>query len=329
MINKLCQYVNSAWFSERLTFFSLVLSPFSLLFLWFVKLRQFLYKKGVLKSEGFPVPIVIVGNLTVGGSGKTPLVITLCGLFKSVGYSPAVISRGYGGTYKNLAWVCSDSNPAEVGDEPVLIAARCDVPVVVARKRVDAVKAVLNDTSCNIIISDDGLQHYALQRDVEIAVVNDKRGGGNSLCLPAGPLREPKSRLNSVDLVIHNGGDAQNSYYLTSFSLVNINSPAKTLSLSCLENKKIHAVAGIGFPANFFDYLEGLGANLIKHPYPDHYFYCKDDFSFANDAMVVMTEKDAVKCRGIAGDNFWFLPVEAVLPEGWRDDLLHLLSTKK
>ena len=327
-MSKLYQIIHAAWFAKRLTFFSMALMPLSFLFILLVKLRQTLYKKGFFKSEKFSIPIIVVGNITVGGSGKTPLVIALCGLLKSAGYFPAVISRGYGGTYKKLSWVCSDSNPVEVGDEPVLIATRCDVPVLVAKKRVDAVKAVLDDTNCNVIISDDGLQHYALQRDIEIVVVNDRKGFGNGLCLPAGPLREPQSRLNNVDFVIRNGGDTNESYYLSSSALVNINSPEKTFNLSLLENKKIYAVAGIGFPDSFFDYLKGLGAKPITHSFPDHHRYCESDFSFNADDMVVMTEKDAVKCRDIAGDNFWFLPVSAVLPECWKDDLLQLVSSK-
>lgn len=318
------------WFDKKFTLFIFCLLPFAIVFQIITGLRKFFYKKKLLKSSQFNTPIIIIGNITVGGSGKTPLIIALYFLLKKHGYKPGIISRGYGGSYKNIEWVMSDSSPDVVGDEPVLIASRTSAPVVVAKKRYLAVQALLQDTDCNIILSDDGLQHYALERDIEIAVVDGQRGFGNSLCLPAGPLREPISRLRSVDFIIQNGGE-EGAYSggrmsLSAVSLINLFDMNNAQSLSSLDKKIIHAVAGIGNPERFFDYLRGLGAKVIPHSFPDHYKYSAKDFNFSDDHVIIMTEKDAVKCREFSTEHMWFLPIEAKLDKEFEEKLLEKIT---
>ena len=268
----------------------------------------------MLKSYQAPVPVIIVGNINVGGSGKTPVVIALYHLLKREGYKPGIISRGYGGNYKGFVWVTETNNPLNVGDEPVLIARHTQAPMVVAKKRELAIEALLKNSDCNIILSDDGLQHYALKRDIEIAVVSEL---GNQFLLPAGPLREPTSRLKTVDFIVRP--------QLVGDTLVNLRDPSITMAVMQLDGRLIHAVAGIGNPCRFFKHLESLGARVIPHAFPDHYAFREKDLHFQDDLMVVMTEKDAVKCQGFANEHCWFLPVEAKLDEKFEVGLLEKL----
>ena len=319
------------WFEKRFTLFVFCLLPFSILFQYIVGLRRLLYRKKFYKSYNFPqLPVIIIGNISVGGSGKTPLIIALYFLLKNQGYRPGIISRGYGGSYHHLEWVMSDSDPLVVGDEPLLIATRTGAPVVVAKKRYQAVEALLKDTHCNIVLSDDGLQHYALERNIEIAVVDGRRGFGNHLSLPAGPLREPVSRLKLVDFIIQNGGEpgvySGSVMNLLAINLINLKNPAQSLNLNCLNNAIVHAVAGIGNPARFFDYLRGLGARVIPHSFSDHYNYSAKDLVFHDDNLIIMTEKDAVKCRCFATDDMWFLPVEARLDQEFESKFLEKVT---
>ena len=321
MINQLrikscvIHWIEQQWYSPKKTGFAICLLPLALVFSGIVRLRKKLYQKKYFKIYRASCPVIVVGNISVGGVGKTPLVVALYFFLKDRGWTPGIVSRGYKGKYQGIAWVAADSDPSQVGDEAVLLAARTGGAVVVARDRSNAIKALMHETACDIILSDDGLQHYAMARDIEIVVMDAKRKLGNGLCLPAGPLREPESRLKQVDLVVVNGGDeSQCAFSLSGISLLNVLNPSITKSVRILYGRKVHAVAGIGAPQRFFDYLKGLGAEVIEHAYPDHYSFQTSDFEcFSSDEIIVMTEKDAVKCRSLAKQNHWFLPVEAHL----------------
>jgi len=312
------------WLQKQwLTFtpWHLLLLPISWLFLIITAFRRFLYKCGVLKSHNLPVPVIVVGNINVGGAGKTPVVIWLAEQLKQSGYKPGVISRGYGGNLVGIASVSPESSPSAVGDEPVLIAMRTACPVFVGAERVAAGLALLKaHPECNVVISDDGLQHYALQRDVELVVVDGVKGFGNGALLPAGPLREPKSRLATVDAVVSNGA-ASNLNALATRPLIEMQLNATVFynlvhrqSLSApvdFAGKTITAIAGIGNPDRFFNQLSAMGLNFKRKAYNDHYQYRAQDFENLETDIVIMTEKDAVKCTSFAQPNFWVLPVSA------------------
>lgn len=303
---------------HKKTFFSYLLLPLSYLYQLVILLRLLAYRYHLKKTTHFSVPIVVVGNITVGGTGKTPLIIWLANYLRQQGYQPGIVSRGYGGKatyYPQL--VMANSDPNQMGDEPVLLASKTHCPVVVAPNRVAAVKQLLRDHHCNIVLSDDGLQHYALGRDLEIAVT-DYRHLGNGFCLPAGPLREPAKRLNLVDFVLENGRD----FNLVPSEIYNLLNPVLKFSIDELNDKRIHAVAGIGNPQRFFQTLRALGLKVIEHPFPDHHKFSLDDFEFvlASD-IVIITEKDMAKCRVFADARFWCLPVTIVWQPQIRDKL--------
>lgn len=258
------------------------------------------------------VPVIVVGNITVGGTGKTPLVIALVELLKQQGYQPGVISRGYGSSNKACQQINEHSHVNFVGDEPVLIYQRTHVPVVVGRDRVAAAKLLVANNECDVIISDDGLQHYALQRDIEIVVIDGQRRFGNGFCLPSGPLRESIHRLNEVDFLICNGQPLPGEYDMQyqSDDMVNIVSQRRQ-SLVTWAGNTINAVAGVGNPQRFFDYLKQEGLSVLPHVFPDHYSYQTRDLSFVNDYPVLMTEKDAIKCLDFEDPMLWYLPISA------------------
>jgi tetraacyldisaccharide 4'-kinase len=272
--------------------------------------------------------IVIVGNITVGGSGKTPLVVRLCRLLRQAGLAPGVVSRGYGGKEGSLRLVSPASDPAEVGDEPVLIARQAKVPVFVSADRCAAARALLK-RQVNVIVSDDGLQHYRLPRNVEICVIDGTRGLGNGRLLPAGPLREPPERLRSVDYVVINGEGAplppgiEASHMTLTGGQVRSLDDGQTWRLAQFGGCQVNAVAGIGNPARFFDLLRHARIKVIEHPFPDHYRFRRSDFDSMDDELpILMTEKDAVKCRSLGLKNAWYLPVEAHLPPDWEHAFL-------
>ncbi len=304
--------------------------PISLLFGAAVRFRRWLYQRGLRSSAAIPVPVIVVGNISVGGAGKTPLVARLVELLREAGYQPGVISRGYGG--QSAEWprhVVADSDPRQVGDEPVLLARRCRCPMVVGPDRVAAAQTLLASSDCNVIISDDGLQHYRLRRDLEIAVVDGFRRFGNSACLPAGPLREPLSRLREVDFVVGNGA-ARGSEYLMCLrgdTAVNLADPYVSAALAGFRHGTVHAVAGIGDPGRFFDHLRRAGLRILEHPFPDHHVFCPKDLYFPEDMPVLMTEKDAVKCRLFAPEGCWYVPVSAQLESAFEQDLLNRLAS--
>ncbi|MCW7549138.1 tetraacyldisaccharide 4'-kinase [Photorhabdus sp. APURE] len=297
----------------------LLLLPFSALYGLISGLRWLSYKTGLSQSWKAPVPVVVVGNLTAGGNGKTPVVIWLVEQLQKKGYRVGVVSRGYGGKAESYPLlVTKNVTTAQAGDEPVLIHRRTGAPVAVAPKRVAAVKALLADTPLDIIVTDDGLQHYALQRDFEIAVIDGVRRFGNGWWLPAGPMRELSGRLNRVNAIITNGGTPQPgelSMTLAGELAVNMVSGEKRAV-----NLIPHAVAmaGIGHPPRFFATLQQLGADLQKeYPFADHQRYTEDQLRHLADTNqnLLMTEKDAVKCFSFAQSNWWCLPVDAQLPQ--------------
>jgi tetraacyldisaccharide 4'-kinase len=296
----------------------LILYPLSLIFAAVAAMRRAAYRSGWCRSVRIQVPVIVVGNITVGGTGKTPLITWLAEFLRQSGYRPGIVARGYGGT-QMVQEVRPDSDPAQAGDEPVLLARRIDAPVFVGRRRVDAVQALLSaHPKCNLILSDDGLQHYALARDLEIAVVDGERAFGNGWLLPAGPLREPVRRLSSVDAVVVNGGNGlpelrvpQYRMALKGESFHNLLNPGLRAAAADLRDKTLHAIAGIGNPQRFFARLRQAGLEFRAHPFPDHFRFGKDDLAFAGDEVVLMTEKDAVKCLAFARENWWYLPVEA------------------
>jgi tetraacyldisaccharide 4'-kinase len=307
-----------------------LLFPLSVVFGLAVWLRRALYRAGVLHSERIPVPVIVVGNITVGGSGKTPFVLWLADFLKEQGFRPGIVSRGYGGRSPGPESVGPLGDPAHFGDEPVLLARRAGCPVWVGHNRVAAARALLAaEPSCDVIVTDDGLQHYRLARDFEIAVVDAERRFGNGWLLPAGPLREPPSRLDRVDAVVWNGEAAESSRFgmrLTGETFCNVLNPDLTAGPAEFHGKRLHAVAGIGNPQRFFDHLRELGLEGACQPFPDHHPYRPEDLDPARDAdAVLMTEKDAVKCAAFATERFWALPVQAEVDSRLGDTVLRAL----
>ncbi len=301
----------------KITPLHLLLLPISLLFYLLSASRRLFYRLGIFHSVKIPVPVIIVGNITVGGSGKTPLTLWLAQQLIAHGHRPGIISRGFGGSSATPQEVFLDSSPDNMGDEPVLMAQRKLCPVWVGRDRPATAQALLQaHPQCNVIISDDGLQHYRLQRDVEIAVVDGVRRFGNGLLLPAGPLRELPSRLRQVDAVVTNGGEAGSNEFamqLNGVQFYNLRNPARTATAANFQGQRVHAVAGIGHPERFFAHLQQLGLSPQTHPFPDHHRYCAADLAFGDDNAILMTEKDAVKCLSFAPGNCWVLRVDAQL----------------
>ncbi|MBI2994117.1 MAG: tetraacyldisaccharide 4'-kinase [Gammaproteobacteria bacterium] len=308
---------------------SVALAPLSWLYAAAMWLRRMAYIAGLIPVGELLVPVIVVGNITVGGTGKTPLVIWLAQFLKEKGFSPGIVSRGYGGRPSKMPQQARpDSSPEAVGDEPVLMAQRTGCPVAVSPRRFIAARELVQRTGCNIILCDDGLQHYALGRDIEIAVIDGDRRFGNGRCLPAGPLREPASRLRSVDMVVANA-KASRSEFLMEYSPQPLRSVAdenRRINVESLRGREVHAVAGVGNPNRFFSYLRSQGLNIVKHRFPDHHPFSAADFRFGDELPIVMTEKDAVKCRRFATDRFWYLPIEAVMPAAFQHRLGVLLG---
>ena len=285
-----------------------------------VALRRSLYQAGILCRERVPVPVVIVGNISVGGTGKTPLVIHLALALRTRGRHPGIVSRGYRGDSGHVLEVTAGSDPGVVGDEPLLLARRGACPVFVGRDRVAAARGLLaRYPECDLIIADDGLQHYRLDRDVEIALF-DERGVMNGWPLPAGPLREPVSRLAQVDAMVFNGvavspaptfAGTKFSMRLLADRFHRLDDPSTTCCAADLAGASLHAVAGIGAPRRFFDHLTAMGLAFSEHPFADHHDFCTEDLAFSEGAILT-TEKDAVKLARLCLPlPVWVLPVTA------------------
>jgi tetraacyldisaccharide 4'-kinase len=295
----------------RLSPLSVALAPLSLGFRLAVGLRRAAFAAGILKSHRLPVPVVVVGNLVVGGTGKTPLVLWLVAALRDRGLRPGIVSRGYRGANHPARSVPPDGDAAQFGDEPVLLAERSGAPVWIGRDRVAAARGLLAaHPDCNVVVCDDGLQHYALARDVEIAV-EDERGHGNGLLLPAGPLREAASR--AVDAVVVNGPPRAGAFEmrLVPAGLRRVCGDGQEVPIAALRGKRLHAVAGIGNPRRFFATLGALGLAFVPHAFPDHHAWTARDLDFPDCDLVLMTEKDAVKCRAFGRDDLVALRVEA------------------
>jgi tetraacyldisaccharide 4'-kinase len=310
-----------AWYgSRRWTFFLL---PLMWLFIVISALRR--WWLCVFRQVNLTTPVIVVGNISVGGTGKTPLLISLVKYLQRQGFTPGVISRGYGGNAGQYPYLLdAQATAASAGDEPLSIYQRTGCAVCVGPDRV-ACATLLQESGCDLLLSDDGLQHYRLGRDIEIAVIDGQRALGNGFRLPVGPLRESARRLKTIDWVVVN--TPRDHFALPQLpellfvpmrikpqSFVHLQSGA-LLPADHFKGQTLHAVAGIGNPARFYKSLQTLGITAVGRDFPDHHPYQKSDFDFAADEVVVMTEKDAVKCRAFAGENWYYLPVDAQLPD--------------
>ena len=311
--------LESAWYGDgRAPWWT---RPLAALYGSAIRLRRRLYRIGWLHSVRLPVPVLVIGNLSVGGTGKTPLTIAVVASLRERGYHPGVVSRGYGGSQREPLLLGDAPDPLQVGDEPCLIHAS-GVPVAVGRDRPAAARLLL-DAGCDVVVADDGLQHYALARDVEICVIDGTRRFGNRRLLPAGPLREPMDRLRRVDLRVCNGGTAEVGEYpmqLCGGDVVALNGDQRR-TLASFGGQKVHAVAAIGNPQRFFDSLRAAGIEVIGHAFADHHQFVPTDLAFADDLPVLMTDKDAVKCRPFAQPHWWRVPVQASLPQAFHEAL--------
>ena len=327
-MNRLDHY----WYSRNPV--AWLLLPLSWLFCAVSVLRRLMFVKGLLSDHAMPVPVVIVGNISVGGTGKTPLLIALCKYLTQQGFKPGVVSRGYGGSISGQQPVAVNDDAAACGDEPVLIKQRTGCPVIIGSDRVAAAKKLLAENDCDVILSDDGMQHYRLKRDIEIAVVDTVRKFGNGFCLPAGPLREPVSRLRKVSMIVHHGdADEKYRFYLEFGEAVNLMTAEKK-QLDLFATGTVHAVAGIGHPDRFFNQLRDRGLDIVQHAFPDHHAYTGSDIDFADNLPILMTEKDAVKCKSLQPsvknsdtvDNVWAVPVSAKISDQLGSDLNQLIK---
>ena len=324
---------------RRRTPVSVALWPLSMLYGAVVRSRRWLYRSGLLDQARVGVPVIVLGNLFVGGTGKTPLTLALARSLRQSGYSPGILCSGYGGRNSSTAEVSPHSDPLETGDEPVLLAMSSGCPVWRGKDRVAAARGLMKaHPSCSVLLCDDGLQHYPLGRDLEIEVL-DERGHGNGLLLPAGPLREPASR--AVDARVFNGtrssedhaptrdGTPVFSMALQPARLYRLDKPKESLDWRELQGKELHAVAGTGNPQRFFDTLAGLGLRAVHHAFPDHHPFRAEDLAFPDCEAVVMTEKDAVKCSRFKRTGLYALQVEARLEPAFFDFVTSRLAARR
>ncbi|WP_454785899.1 tetraacyldisaccharide 4'-kinase [Legionella sp. WA2024007413] len=330
-------FLNRLWYGDEHPL-RWILRPLSWGYSAVVSARRFFLQR--FSQIDCPVPLIVVGNITVGGVGKTPLVIELTKRIQRKGLRVGIVSRGYGAATKNFPYeVHINDSALKVGDEPLLLAQKTQCPVVIAPKRTEAVRYLLEKHQSQIIISDDGLQHYRMGRAIEIAVIDGTRGLGNGLCLPAGPLRESAARLEQVDFIVVNEGkwhedsktlsakkSSSRSFQKSSNTYSMVLKPGKIRKLSTDEeieppqNEKWEAIAAIGNPQRFYSTLLQLGIEFDTCSYPDHYQFKSDDLNYSK-SLIIMTEKDAVKCRAFCSDNMHYLPVEAVLDDAFWDAL--------
>jgi len=339
VIRHLQDLIQRIWYEDSAAYWMLL--PLSWLFAGVVAVRRNLYERGALRRYQANVPVVVVGNITVGGSGKTPIAIWLALQLKQRGMRPGIVSRGYGGSVgRKPLRVTADSDPDTVGDEAVLMAKRSACPVVVHPNRVGAAREIC-DLDVDVIIADDGLQHYRLARQYEIAVIDGTRGFGNGKLLPAGPLREPVSRLKSVDRVLVNksvmrsehairelpAGLAVTDFYLKG-TMVRSLDEREEAPLAKFAGRQVHAVAAIGNPGRFFTFLESHGMQVIEHAFRDHARLTEKDLRYDDGLDVLMTEKDAVKYANLFIERCWYVPVEVAVdrPQDWLDELQARLS---
>jgi len=335
-------WLRKHWYAPHFSPALLFFLPVSLLFAALVFLRRLCYRIGLMRATRLPVPVIVVGNLTVGGTGKTPLVLALASALRDAGWHPGIISRGYGGSLAQKTTmphpVPPDADPLEVGDEPLLLARLSGLPVWIGRNRAASGAALLlAHPETNLLLCDDGLQHYRLQRDLEIAVF-DARGFGNGCLLPAGPLREPLSRLAHVDLLVTHGLSElpamarEKPHFVMSLEAgdcYRLNNPSERRALADFYTRPLHAVAGIGDPRRFFATLNQFALAYTPHPFPDHHPYTEKDLAFAAGETLLMTEKDGVKCAHFNLPNAWVLPVTAAIPPEFIAHVIQRIETVK
>ena len=337
------EWLQKEW--QRNSPWQIVLRPVSWVFRLLVALRRLAYGIGIFKRVKVRVPVIVVGNISVGGTGKTPLVIALVEFLRSKGFKPGVVSRGYRPKTAHRARapgimrVYPDVDPANVvPDEPAMMAIRLHCPLFAGEDRPAAAKALLGLLGVvDVLICDDGLQHYALRRDIEIAVVDAARSFGNRALLPAGPLRESVARLSAVDAVVVNNGNAEDFQFgppafamrLGNERFIRLRGEETVAAAEFVERmrgRKIHVAAGIGHPARFFEHLGRLGLSASLHAFPDHHAFTSGDLAFADAEVILMTEKDAVKCKVFADQRMWFMRIDALLPDAFGQHLLSLLG---
>jgi tetraacyldisaccharide 4'-kinase len=329
--------IEAMWYGETRSPWFL---PLSLLYGSAMAVRSVLYRLGLRHRIGVGAPVVVIGNLTVGGTGKTPLVAWLASKLAAVGMRVAIVSRGYGGRARDVTRVTLHSRASEVGDEPLLLARRAHATVFIGRDRVAAAQEAVRD-GADLVICDDGLQHLALKRDCEIVVIDGHRGFGNGALLPRGPLRESPRRLRRVNAVVVNGKIKRPGFALpkfvssTHFAMKLAPGDARPVagggalrSLASFRGAGVHAVAGIGNPQRFFDMLREAGLNVYEHPLPDHHPFKAGDLNFGDALPVIMTEKDAVKCASFADDRCWYVPVTAEFVEAEARGLIDLVLAR-
>jgi len=328
--------IEAMWYGQRGPVW---MAPLSGLYGLVMAFRSVLYRLGLRHRIRIGVPVVVVGNLTVGGTGKTPLVAWLSTHLAAVGMRVAIVSRGYGGKARGVTRVTLHSRPSEVGDEPLLLARRAQATVFIGRDRVAAAKAAVAD-GADIVLGDDGLQHLALVRNCEIVVIDGQRGFGNGSLLPRGPLRESPRRLRRVNAVVINGAlkpGFQLPGFLsrTAFTMQMRPGDARPVagsgqlrSLASFRGTGVHAVAAIGNPQRFFDMLRYAGLTVYEHPFPDHHPFKSGDLNFGDSLPVLMTEKDAVKCAAFADERCWYVPVTAEFAEAEAAALIDLVLAR-
>ena len=343
-VRSLAQALERRWYAPRATLTSTLLRPLAALFGAIAALRRAAYRRGLVRTTRVRVPVVVVGNLGVGGSGKTPLVIALAEALRARGRRPGIVSRGYGRRTDDVRAVRAGDDVRDVGDEPLLLAAT-GVPTWVGVRRAAAAQALLDaHPDVDVVLTDDGLQHYALAREVEIAVVDASRGFGNGLLLPAGPLREPASRLAAVDAIVWlraadatRGGSVEAALSIPSpvrrFSMThepgewsNLRDPALRLAADALHDPASVAIAGIAHPERFFEALRKDGFRGRTVAFPDHYAYEPGDVTFAGARAILMTAKDAVKCAAFADARMWQMPIRARVDPALVDLILEKID---
>jgi subfamily B ATP-binding cassette protein MsbA len=319
--------VIDSWYKKSLWLYLLL--PFSLVFSYLTNRRRRKFVKSKKLSYKSEIPLIVVGNLTIGGTGKTPLVAYIASELVKKGYKPGLVSRGYGGKFRETLHVTNDTPVKQTGDEAQILS-KLNLPFYIDKNRVRAIKTLEEKHDCDVIISDDGLQHYNMNRDIEIVVIDGKRRFGNNLTFPAGPLRESKTRLSSVDFIVNNSGPTQEDEHLMNIS------PAKFVHLKSGKSypiekwpmhKQVHAVAGLGNPGRFFDLLARLGFEIIRHPFPDHHNFDESNIFYLDHLPIIMTEKDASKCRSFDNNKIWYLTIEADVSDKFIEELDSKLKT--
>ncbi len=318
----IARHLEQGW--ERPRALNWLLLPLSWLYGLLATLHRLTWRTPLRRPHRVGAPVVVVGNITAGGTGKTPLVLALAEYFTASGRRPGIVSRGYGGASRSAPrLVETGDSPAEVGDEPLLLRRRSGAPVAVCPDRHAAARLLVDEQGCDVIISDDGLQHYRMHRDLDIVVIDGIRGLGNGWCLPSGPLREPACGSSRVDLCVLNGGSPElprslrapaHRMNMAASRLYSLDDPERRMDPGSLA-ESVHAVAGLGNPESFFRALESTGLDIIRHPFADHHSFALEDFDFTDaESIIVMTEKDAVKCAGLGIPGaVWVLPVTASL----------------